>query len=129
MAVFVVAAFTLRQSTTWLYYGGYTVMALASIAIILSVLDRGTWLYRILSSRVLIWIGVRSYALYLWHTFVFAAVQRHWPHQHKYFLISVAFIGSFIVAALSYQLVERPFQGLRRRHRVIADHEGAATSG
>lgn len=128
LALFIVGAFVLHQSTAWLYYGGYTLSALASILIILSVLDKGGPLYAIIGSRVLVWVGVRSYGLYLWHTFVFAAVQQHFATSSRYFTIPLAFVVSFLAAAISYQFIERPFQNLRKRNRVIPDHEGPATT-
>jgi peptidoglycan/LPS O-acetylase OafA/YrhL len=128
LAGFTALAFTVHLDTEWLYYGGYTLVSVLSILIILSVLEPGGTLYTVLSWRPFVWTGERSYALYLWHTFVFAAVLRHWPDQHKYFLLPVAFGASFVVAALSYRFVERPFQQLRKRRRVVADHEGPATT-
>jgi peptidoglycan/LPS O-acetylase OafA/YrhL len=126
---FTVGAFTMHQDAGWLYYGGYALSALASILVILAVLEPGGILFPIWSSRVAVWIGLRSYGLYLWHTFVFAAVQHHWPHASIYFLIPFAIGLSFVAAALSYRFVERPFQQRRRKHRIIQDHEGPTTTG
>jgi peptidoglycan/LPS O-acetylase OafA/YrhL len=129
LMAFTAAAFVVHQQAPWLYYGGYTLSAFASILVILSVLDKGGLTYRIFGSRIVVWIGVRSYGLYLWHTFVFAAVQRHWPGASDFFLIPFAIAVSILAAALSYRIVERPFQQLRKRNRVISAHEGPAVTG
>jgi peptidoglycan/LPS O-acetylase OafA/YrhL len=124
---FTVGAFTMHQDASWLYYGGYSVSALASLLVILAVVEPGGLLYPIWSSRLAVWLGLRSYGIYLWHTFVFAAVQRHWPTASVAVLIPVCIALSLVVAALSYRFVERPFQQMRRRNRIIPDHEGPAT--
>ena len=57
-----------------------------------------------LSAPVLVYIGKRSYALYLWHG-AFAA----WVSAMDYLPgIALAFACSFAAAELSYRFVERP---------------------
>jgi peptidoglycan/LPS O-acetylase OafA/YrhL len=121
LAGLIAGALTTPISASWIYYGGYTVFALASVVLLLSVLEKGGPLYPILSSRPLRRIGVLSYALYLWHTLIYAAIQHHWPHGSPIVLIPLAFVLSYLAAALSYRFVESPFLRMKKRHRVGTD--------
>ena len=81
-----------------------------SIAIYLGE-SGGSWLTRGLSMRVLVWIGLVSYSLYLWHwpVFVFA---RYYLVQSGFSIAEglVLFALMLILATLSWRYVERPFR-------------------
>jgi peptidoglycan/LPS O-acetylase OafA/YrhL len=69
-----------------------------------------------LSTRIPVWIGRRSYGLYLYHYVLFNAIWPYWFHG----LGDLAKIGlSFIVAAISYRYVELPALRLKRRFETI----------
>lgn len=73
----------------------------------------------VLSSKWAIWIGRRSYGVYLWHWpifRVFATVTYHGDAQHAA-LIVAAFAVTFAIVAVSWQGVERPFNELKRRYQ------------
>jgi peptidoglycan/LPS O-acetylase OafA/YrhL len=70
-----------------------------------------SWVNRILSLRIPVWVGLISYSLYLWHwpAFVFA---RALVPRDLTGLETAAVIGfSFVAALLSWRLVEQPFRG------------------
>lgn len=70
-----------------------------------------SWLNRkILFSPPLVWIGLISYSLYLWHwpLIVFARILNH-ELQTPLIQIS-ALIGSFLLATLSFNFIEKPFR-------------------
>lgn len=70
-----------------------------------------TFVNRLLSTRVLVFVGLVSYSLYLWHwpAFVFA---RSFIPRDLTGLETAAIIGFSVVAAtLSWRFVERPFRG------------------
>ena len=50
-----------------LFRGGYLFISLASAAVIYAAGRRGTYTARLLGWEPLVWIGQRSYAIYLWH--------------------------------------------------------------
>ena len=84
----------------------YPTVAIATGAVILASLD-GSGLRRLLSARPLVWVGLLSYSLYLWHYFV---------HQ----LVTdgvMALALSVGLAVASHLLVERPLVALRKRLR------------
>jgi len=73
-----------------------------------------THLKRLLSCKPLVWIGVISYSLYLWHQPVFAFA-RAGSMFAGYEALLIA--GSFLLAYLSYRWIESPF---RDRDRMFA---------
>lgn len=70
-------------------------------------------LTRILNSRMLSWMGVISYSLYLWQQPFLAPADSRLVQS-----LPAAVALSLLFAVLSYQLVERPF--LRLRERVVS---------
>lgn len=92
---------------------------------------RLTWVGRFLASRPMVFIGMISYSLYLWH----------WPVLvfFKYVTLDsiptrsrmVLLLTSFVLAVLSWKFVETPFRkrvALHRRSQVFL-FGGAATVG
>jgi peptidoglycan/LPS O-acetylase OafA/YrhL len=71
----------------------------------------GNWLTRGLSTKVMVWTGLISYSLYLWHwpIFVFA---RYYLVQSSFSFVegTLLFALMLILAALSWKYVERPFR-------------------
>ena len=92
---------------------------------------------KLLDNRVLAYLGVLSYGIYLWHQFFIYWIPRwfDWPLFSGHFipLVVGAFVLSAGVAHLSYRLVEQPANRLRGRADRRAPDEGsgfaAATTG
>jgi peptidoglycan/LPS O-acetylase OafA/YrhL len=75
---------------------------------------------RVLGWRVLLWLGLISYGIYLWHQAVLTQAyewglpQSDWG-IHPYLVWSgLGFAGAVAMATLSYYLVERPALSLKR---------------
>lgn len=65
---------------------------------------------RILSTRPIVFIGLISYSLYLWHWPLFA-FSNYWALQPRHILSSLAFVGiSGILAILTWRYIETPFR-------------------
>ncbi len=93
-------------------YGGSTVVALSSAAIIAYVATIGASpATRILATAPLWWIGVRSYAIYLWHPPVAALLARVAPDQLP--VAPTVLVATLIIAGLSYRFIETPFLRLK----------------
>ena len=97
--------------TTWLYRGGFAVVAAAAAAVLISCSDspRGP-VARFLSFRPLRWIGAISYGLYLYHWPLFQLLTHARTHLTGPGLLGVRFAATFVVATLSYYLVEQPIR-------------------
>jgi peptidoglycan/LPS O-acetylase OafA/YrhL len=63
---------------------------------------------RVLSSKAFVWLGDRSYSLYLWHwpVLLFGSVYGLTDHMFGTVLLVA---GSIFIATLSYHLIELPF--------------------
>ncbi|HLO66137.1 MAG TPA: acyltransferase, partial [Holophaga sp.] len=91
-----------------LYRGGLLLvdgLTLSLLAVL--VLAGPTLLRSILEWRVLTWIGKRSYGIYLWHWPVFRLLG---PGQTGWTWIAARWGLSFLLAALSFALVETPIR-------------------
>ena len=65
---------------------------------------------RLLSSQVLVFIGLISYSLYLWHWPVMVFAKQIFP-EYRLADIAAAVVGlSFLLAVLSWKFVEQPFR-------------------
>lgn len=50
-----------------LYQGGFLLVAVLTSAVIAAATREGTWVSWMLATRPMLWLGARSYSLYLWH--------------------------------------------------------------
>jgi peptidoglycan/LPS O-acetylase OafA/YrhL len=98
-----------------IYYGGYTVLAVASAAVINAVLVAPGRLSKALSWRPLVAVGRVSYGLYLWHVMLLNILLQHtlglgvWPRAALGLALSAAAtIGS-------WYLIEQPALHLKER--------------
>ena len=93
---------------------GYPVVETLSVLLILTlVLERESWLSRVLEMPALVWAGRISYGLYLWHWLVIYALAT--VPMHPIFRHAVVLGVTFSAAAISYYAVERPFLRLKAR--------------
>ncbi len=90
--------------------------ALLVVALVDERAERRTWL---LTNPVLIYLGQRSYALYLWHY-----VWLTWLRSMGLIGIVGAFVASLACAEISWRLVESPALG--RKHRFSASPQPTA---
>lgn len=81
-------------------------------ALILHTAGQGGLVYRLLSLPPVVFIGLISYSLYLWHWPVFTMLRLHGASTVLTTGQAVAGIAlSFVLAVLSWRFVERPFRG------------------
>lgn len=116
LVLFVVSYETSRASaTTWTTLATFVLRGLAALFVLLPGVfgDTAAGLVRhILRRRALSWIGLVSYAFYLYHPVVIARVIKVLPtadlRHSTLAVLMAAFLGSCVCAAASYYLVERP---------------------
>lgn len=92
---------------------------LIGVAVILpavfGVLGRG-WVRRLLAHRVLLWLGLVSYALYLWQLGFILKFKEWFLASWGWLPVALlAFAATVAVSALSWKFVEAPAQRLARR--------------
>ncbi len=105
----VVLTTTLSGTSPIAYRGGFLVSALSAAALIAgSVCVAGGPIATVLSVRPLVWIGTVSYGAYLWHFPVSIELDSARTGLGGTALVAVRVLATFVLAALSYYLVERP---------------------
>ena len=102
---------------------GMPVVSLCTAIMVCSICSlENHWSQKFFGGRVLVWIGQRSYGLYLWHSPV-----HHFLAEFDIaplIRISLGFAVAFIAATLSFALVEKPLL-LRFKHRLAPRPQAA----
>ena len=93
----------------------FTFTALASASFLyVSLFSRQKWLQTIMTNRFLMYSGRISYGLYLLHKIPFGFVQTLHLDRHALLPFPFIFVMSYVLAALSSNLLEKPFLRLKR---------------
>lgn len=112
VVVLAVSVLALEQYRLPAYAGGMVLAAIATAALIGHIVLHKSRLTGWLAHPVLVWIGQRSYGLYLWHFPIFAYVTNirlGMPGAGGHVAEFVLRFGlTFAAAAASYRFVERP---------------------
>jgi peptidoglycan/LPS O-acetylase OafA/YrhL len=95
-----------------LYLGGFFLVSLAAAAIVAHALARDSWLTRVLRRRELVWLGRRSYGVYLFHPPVFLILATFGVIGYPALFVGGAL--TIVVAGVSYSWVERHFLARKR---------------
>ncbi len=91
----------------FLYRGGMLMVALFSVLIIAAALERRSLFSRAFSLPPLVWLGTRSFGLYLWHFPLFQLFKVTNVNTSPA-MIALAVALSLLMAELSYRLIEKP---------------------
>lgn len=101
------------EYNVWLYRGGFLLVAILALVIIISSGKQGTLMSKLLSFKPLVFIGKISYSLYLWH---FPILVLTTPVSEigspNIFYVVLRIILTIIVATFSYLYVETPIRKL-----------------
>ena len=116
LAAFVCVAAVVDDEAAWLYHGGLLVLSLLAAVVVAGVSVPATesplpWL----TAEPLLWLGRRSYAMYLWHWPVIVFVGA--PMGLDLTGLPLVFIQipiTLLLADMSYRLVESPARRPRR---------------
>jgi peptidoglycan/LPS O-acetylase OafA/YrhL len=93
----------------FLYRGGFALVALSTAVLIAVAVHPSAHVGRILGLQPLRWLGTRSYAVYLWHWPVFMLTRPDLDVSiDGWQLLAVRLGITFLLAEISYRLVERP---------------------
>jgi hypothetical protein len=105
----------------FLYQGGFFLVAIAAAVLITAAVADGTSRLRTaLSWKPLVWIGLISYGLYLFHVPLFGFVNAQHVVTAEPARVAMRFAFAFVVAAVSYVLVEQPIRrGALTRTRLL----------
>ncbi|MGB8645340.1 MAG: acyltransferase family protein, partial [Anaerolineae bacterium] len=106
------ACLQVNEFDPFLYQGGFALISLATaIVIAVAVHPRAHLGRRLLSLRPLVWIGERSYGIYLWHWPICALTRPQLDVSLDALpLLVIRFGLTFVLAELSYRYIEMPIR-------------------
>jgi peptidoglycan/LPS O-acetylase OafA/YrhL len=112
IALLLVWTVTIGPANSISFYGGLVVADLAALVVIAHIVStERSPILSVLSTRPFVWIGRRSYGIYLFHPIVFAAIGTLGLSLWGSAFIRIA--ATFVVAGLSFRYLESYF--LRRK--------------
>jgi peptidoglycan/LPS O-acetylase OafA/YrhL len=93
----------------------FSFTALASVSFLyVSLFSRRRWLQAVMTNRFLIYTGTISYGLYLLHKIPIGMVESLHLDRHPFLPLPIIFVASYALAALSWNLLEKPFLKLKQ---------------
>ena len=94
-----------------LYRGGFFLVALATVAVIAAVTHPSTFLGRVvLGNKVFVWLGVRSYGLYLYHWPIFQISRQVAGNALSWGRFIFLMACTLLVTEASYRFIETPIR-------------------
>jgi peptidoglycan/LPS O-acetylase OafA/YrhL len=103
-------AATIRETDTLLYRGGFAIVGVVTALVIAAAVhpDAG-FLRRVLGRQPLLWLGTRSYSVYLWHWPVFMLTRPGYDVSLDGVpLFALRLVITAVLAEASYRLIEMP---------------------
>jgi peptidoglycan/LPS O-acetylase OafA/YrhL len=126
----IIAAFLfIEESDPTLYKIAFPLAGICGCAILTSIVHPASRFAPILSSKPFVWIGERSYAIYLWHWVVFQVTRPDFDLEgSEWALYTLRVLIVFALADISLRLVELPvrtglidywFKGMKYRTKRV----------
>ena len=94
----------------WLFRGGFLLTSIASLFVIAAVTHRGSLAGPVLGNPVFLWVGVRSYGMYLYHWPIYQVIRRIAGKPLTVPQFAVAMVATLIVTELSFRYIEMPIR-------------------
>lgn len=114
LLLILVSVFALNSDTP--FPSVYALLPTVGAALIILVGTADTWAGSLLGGRIPVGIGLISYSAYLWHQ-PMLAFARHMVSEPSALLRIILCLIAFLLAFLSWRLVERPFRERKRFSR------------
>jgi peptidoglycan/LPS O-acetylase OafA/YrhL len=93
-----------------LFRGGLFVAGVLTLIVIAAVTHRGSIANRVLGGSVLLWIGTRSYGLYLYHWPIYQIIRNVAGNSLRFHEFVLAMIPTVILTEASYRFIETPIR-------------------
>ncbi len=94
----------------WLFRGGFVLCAVATLMMISAVTHERAMTSRLLSIPILLWIGTRSYGLYLYHWPIYQLIRNIAGNKMTVMEFVFAMVLTVIVTEASYRFIETPIR-------------------
>ena len=93
------------------YHTVSTILVTLSTVILISCVQRNTLVFKVFTLKPILYIGLISYSLYLWHWAVLAISR--WTVGIHWWSIPFQITLMFCLAAVSYSYIESPFRSVK----------------
>lgn len=101
----------MHEEGPFLYYGGMFFASIVTAILIATIVHPASIMGKILSFKPLLWVGVRSYGIYIWHfPLVVLMGARISGAQVPMWKTSLIIVLTFLLAELSWRYVEDPIR-------------------
>jgi peptidoglycan/LPS O-acetylase OafA/YrhL len=94
----------------WLFRGGFLLCAVATLMMVAAVTHERAMTSRVLSIPVLVWIGTRSYGLYLYHWPIYQLIRNIAGNHLKFHEFVLAMLATCLITEASYRYIETPIR-------------------
>ncbi|OJT30556.1 acyltransferase family protein [Staphylococcus ureilyticus] len=102
---------TISDKDIWIYKGGFYLISFITLFIIASVVHPSGLFAKSLSNRLFVYIGKRSYSLYLWHFPIIEFVHSYFVSgQIPFYVYFLDIILMVTIAEFSYKFIETPIR-------------------
>ena len=88
----------------------YTILPCLGVVLILVFTRESSLVYRLLSLKPMVFIGILSYSLYLWHQPILAFIRADSLKHPSQTALLLGLAASFLLAWLSYRFFEKPLR-------------------
>ena len=112
IAATAIAIWTDNLQALWITF---SMTSLASVSLVyLALFCQRKWFQSIFENRFLTYTGVISYGLYMLHKIPWDISKEIFGARHPFFSTCMAIVFSYLLAALSWTVLEKPFVKLKR---------------
>lgn len=102
----------------------YALVPVSGVLLIILFAEKSTFTANLLSTKILVGIGLVSYSAYLWHQPLFAFARlENVSHPSSFKMLSLSFI-SIILAVFSWMFIEQPF---RKKGKIYSSRKAIFT--
>ena len=88
----------------------FTLLPCLGTALIIIYTEKKTLLFKILTYKPIVFLGLVSYSLYLWHQPILSLSKIHFGSELSIFTTFFLLVISFLLSLLSWRFIEQPFR-------------------
>jgi peptidoglycan/LPS O-acetylase OafA/YrhL len=110
LATILVLMYGQNEYSRFLYQGGFVLLSIATAMLVASLVHPAGRLSALMGAAPLVWIGARSYGIYLWHMPIIALTTPASQHSVDLGRAALQVAATISIAALSWHFVEQPIR-------------------